>query len=329
MTIRNLDVTKIAYQGASEKVKKSLEHILNTHLKKVNMDLSLDRFVAMLQVVKKKQREEHKLNNEVPQIIFSSQPSVLVEIEGIPVYRDLGGNIAQVANSRFLIAQDKNNQKYYLQCAGRWFAAEQISGPWTIAGKVPGKVSALTNKNDLLSGKGALDKVPKVFVSTKPTVLVQSEGTPEMVKIYNTDLSYIKNSENDFFRDDKNMKFYVLASGRWFSADSKTGPWIFVPSNKLPDDFREIPASSFKAHVLAAVAGTQEANDAVLESYIPHTSVMNRGKVKLNIIYDGEPEFKTISGTILLVGSFTTLSMAGVQHLLDPLVLPKRFLIML
>lgn len=295
--LKDIEILKIAYPDASEKVKKSLGDIIRKHLLEADMSISMDRLVAMLDTVEKQAKTDSKFDNTVPQFIFSNEPAVLVFIDGEPVMRDQGNGLSLVANSSFLIVQDTGNKKYYLKAAGRWFQAEKLAGPWQVSEKVPDNIAALDKKDDNGDKAKAGEEVPKIIVAMKPTVLIQSFGEPEVAKIPETNLSFLENSDSDVFRDDSTMKLYVLASGRWFTADKKEGPWTFIKSEQLPKDFKEIPNDSPKADVLASVAGTQVADDAIMESYIPQTATIKRGTVKLDIVYDGEPEFKPIEGT--------------------------------
>ncbi|MCB0814319.1 MAG: hypothetical protein KDB87_14315, partial [Flavobacteriales bacterium] len=69
---------------------------------------------------------------------------------------------------------------------------------------------------------------------------------------------YVANSPNDILMDINGQAYYVLLSGRWYSAKSlEAGDWSYVSSEKLPADFAQIPEGSDKDVVLASVAGTQ------------------------------------------------------------------------
>lgn len=46
-----------------------------------------------------------------------------------------------------------------------------------------------------------------------------------------------------------------------------------------------------------SVAGTPEAEDAMLDARVPQTAAIERSKAKLEVRYDGEPQFKAIEGT--------------------------------
>jgi hypothetical protein len=90
---------------------------------------------------------------------------------------------------------------------------------------------------------------------------------------------------------------YVLLSGRWFRSATKEGPWTFVRPDSLPAIFREIPPASDIGGVRASVAGTEEAEDAVLDLEIPQTAAIKRHDAKLTVEYKGEPKFKDVAGT--------------------------------
>ena len=94
---------------------------------------------------------------------------------------------------------------------------------------------------------------------------------------------------------------YVLISGRWFKGNAVEAPWEFVPANELPPDFAKIPVDSPKAHVLASVAGSPEAEQAVLEAGIPQTAVVSLQDHSFVPVFDGPPQFADIPGTSLKV----------------------------
>lgn len=63
----------------------------------------------------------------------------------------------------------------------------------------------------------------------------------------------------------------MLLSGRWFRAARASGPWTFVRADQLPAAFKNVPAASDIGGVRVSVAGTEEAEDAMLDSAIPQT----------------------------------------------------------
>ncbi len=69
--------------------------------------------------------------------------------------------------------------------------------------------------------------------------------------------------------------------------------------NALPADFSKIPEGSPKDNVLASVAGTDAAREAVMDAQIPQTAKVDRKTANTSVTYDGEPQFKDIDGTSL------------------------------
>ena len=96
------------------------------------------------------------------------------------------------------------------------------------------------------------------------------------------------------------QQIYVLLSGRWYSAPNENGPWAYVAPNQLPADFAQIPPGSPKANVLAFVPGTQAAQDATADTYIPQTAAIDTNNYQQPPVdYDGDPDFVPIQGTPL------------------------------
>jgi hypothetical protein len=108
----------------------------------------------------------------------------------------------------------------------------------------------------------------------------------------------MSNTESDVLLEVASQQLYVLLSGRWFESPSTKGPWEFVRADRLPASFSEIPADSDRGHLLTWVAGTQMANDAILDAAIPQTASVRR-EATLDVTYDGEPRFEPIEGTSL------------------------------
>jgi hypothetical protein len=94
--------------------------------------------------------------------------------------------------------------------------------------------------------------------------------------------------------------WYVLLSGRWFKNAQLRGNWEFA-SDSLPEEFRRIPVTHPKAHVLSAVPGTPQAQDAVLLASVPQVAVVQRETAakEAKAVYVGAPQFQPIAGTAL------------------------------
>ncbi|MGH9261640.1 MAG: carbohydrate-binding family V/XII, partial [Acidimicrobiales bacterium] len=89
----------------------------------------------------------------------------------------------------------------------------------------------------------------------------------------------------------------LLIAGRWVRSASLQGPWSFARPDSLPAAFQEIPEDSPIGGVRSSIALTVEAQDAVLDLEIPQTTAVKRSEAKLEVTYDGEPNFAAITGT--------------------------------
>ncbi len=68
--------------------------------------------------------------------------------------------------------------------------------------------------------------------------------------------------------------------------------------DELPESFLAIEAEGDMAHLRASVAGTEEAEESVLEAQIPQTAAIRRDST-IDVEYDGQPQFEEIQGTEL------------------------------
>jgi hypothetical protein len=136
-----------------------------------------------------------------------------------------------------------------------------------------------------------------VVTATEPTELVVITGDPALVPISGTDLLYVSNTESDLFKELQSQDYFLLLSGRWFRSRTLAGQWSYVPPDALPPTFARIPPDSPKSDVLASVAGTEAANDAIVDAAIPQTAAVKRAEASLEVTYDGDPQFEPVEGT--------------------------------
>jgi hypothetical protein len=96
------------------------------------------------------------------------------------------------------------------------------------------------------------------------------------------------------------QQYYVLISGRWFTAKTLEGPWSHVAAKSLPADFSKIPADHPMADVLISIPGTTQAREAAIANQIPQTATVQRDVQPTQVVYDGgKPQWKPIDGTPL------------------------------
>jgi len=308
-TFSDIKITKFAYPEASDKMKESIQGIIEKSLTNARLSISTDRLLTMMSALEDEKKKDSLISEgDVPKFFFSTQPAVLVLIDGKPVLQKQENGFSRVENSEYFIAHDNDSKKYYLHCATQWFSSDKLESDWSPTDEVPENIKNADGESGKITKKTPSGITPEIIVSSQPAELIQSYGSPQLGTIPGTSLSYLKNSDNDLFRDEKDSKLYLLVSGRWFAADQKEGPWVLIKSESLPADFKKIPDSSPKANVLASISGTQEAEDAVLESYIPQTATLKRGEADIKVEYDGEPVFEKVKATSLEYATNTTAS---------------------
>src|SRR5262249_22288512 len=70
------------------------------------------------------------------------------------------------------------------------------------------------------------------------------------------------------------------------------GPWTYVAASGLPADFARIPKDGPPGVVLASVAGTPQAQEALIANSIPqNATVLRTGGPKFTPVFDGPPQW--------------------------------------
>lgn len=275
--------------------------------------ISLDRLVAS--VDKTESASPVPVRNEPPMIFVSSQPAILVQVDGQPVLADIKDTKLQfVVNTNWPLFLDKSKSNYYLFTGKRWLTAANPNGPWSITATLPKDMSKLA-KDPQWSGLAKAISPPAtdsgaastVFYSTGPAEVILFQGQPVYTRIAGTQLVYAANTDADLFVHSPARQFYYLAAGRWFRSDNLEGPWVYATPD-LPADFARIPVTSPASRVLVSVPGTEQAKDAVLLAQIPTTVTVNPASAaaQVKVTYSGTPEFRPIEGTSLSYATNTT-----------------------
>jgi hypothetical protein len=275
--------------------------------------IALDRLEASLAASDTVHPKRVTVKNDPPRIIVSYSPAILVPISGKAVWRDVpNSGYERVINTRALVLRGKWEKACYLHVYDGWLSAGSVEGPYHLANNPPLGIedvaNTLVNQKlvDPLSGANAKSPpslakgVPTIYVLEKPAELIVFKGQPDLHMVVGTALLWASNTTADVIMDTKASHYYVLISGRWYRAPTLDGPWDFVASDKLPADFSRIPPSSPAGVVLASVAGTPQAKEALIANSIPQTATIPRtGGPSFTPVFDGNPQFQPIHGTPL------------------------------
>ncbi|MDH3734891.1 MAG: hypothetical protein OEU54_15285 [Gemmatimonadota bacterium] len=303
--IQDVTVDRVRFPNATDEQLDRVAEIIEDAVPD-DMVISLDRLLTSLELVEREREAVANLNNDPPVIEFRSQPAALVLIDGEPrVTQIQGSTLMRVVNTAFTILLDPRADTYWLYAGGDfWYTSAEIAGPWRVAPTVPSPVRELQppepeadEYGDPLAQGGNNDTPPLIVVATEPTELISTTGEPEFVRLDDTGLLSLDNTDSFVFMELESQRFFLLISGRWYrTASLENGPWTFMPADEIPEGFQRIDPSSDAGAVLASVAGTDEALDAVLDAQVPQTAAVSR-EATVTATFDGDPQFEPIEGT--------------------------------
>lgn len=298
--IARVEVTRAKFPESTPRLEETVAAIVERELPGSN-PWSLDRIYAGLEADKNERAAAATIRNDAPEIFVSTAPAVLLVYQGEPQARRVPDtDLSRIVNTGHFVVYDGAGRNYYLAHGPYWYRAKDALGPWEAIANPPSRVAALEPEDP---GEGPrdgrrLDAAPEVVSSAKPAELIVFDGKPQFETVEDTDLLVVVNSDKDVLRDVESQKYFVLLSGRWFTSPTLDGPWTFVPSDRLPETFADIPRGSEIAHLRASVAGTPEAEEAVLSAHVPKIEAIDRDeRGAFRVIYDGAPEFRRIKGT--------------------------------
>lgn len=248
------------------------------------------------------------LKSDPPPIFASKTPAILVQTNGKEVVAPLKGapGVSFVVNTNWDLFKVDADGTYYLRDEKSWLASKDLASGWQPVTTLPEALSKLPDEENWKEARAAMPPTafgeggaPRVIYSAEPAEMIQFTGEPALEAVPGTGLQWASNSDSAVFFDKATADWYVLLSGRWFSAKSLDGPWAFATPS-LPLDFQNIPSDGPYATVRASVPGTSENAEARLKASIPQMArVATDGSVTVDVAYSGEPKFEPIKGTSL------------------------------
>ena len=259
------------------------------------------------------------VKNSPPVIFYADRPASLVVFDGEPVLVPAGkSGLTYAVNTNWAVFVDHGT--WFLLNNGVWFSAAQVGGPYQPVTQLPESFQALKKEPEFSSvaryipakAPPANYVAPQILVSQKPAEIIVTAGAPSLRAVSGTGLQRVVNTPNVLFFHAAENLYYVLLSGRWFSARAFAGPWEFA-TDRLPPDFSLISPTGPDAAVLASVPGTIAAQEAVLTAQIPQTATLKRDAVKITVVYSGPPHFVPLPGTTLLYALNTNTYVLQVQ----------------
>lgn len=309
VALESIKINGVKLPGIDDTVKiGKLKRLLESEIPTWQLSGSLDELVSTIE--DEQQVMSDDIKNDPPVIHYTTQPTTLVLMDGEPrLQDDKDLKMKRIINTAFLIVENPEDKKYYLYGGQFWYASASMKEGYAAVSALPKTIATLDQqlkKQQKEKTVKSEDGPPAILVSITPAEIIQSKGEAVFANVAGTGLLYVSNSGDDIFRYIEDQQFYVLLSGRWYSAAKLQGPWNFVAQDKLPKDFARIPEGSEKDDVLASVAGTQASRDAVRDAQVPQTAKVDRKTATCTVTYDGEPKFEKIEGTSLELGMNTS-----------------------
>lgn len=303
--------------------KQNLRELISAVAPTWQFNTSLDQFMASLQKASIEADQSTGLINTPPNIYYEKSYTELVYVDGEPIFENVDNSelYQYVVNTPYFIVKSNSDGFLYLKAGSFWFRAEDFYYEWQYIDQPPQTIMALERRNNQVNplNSNNLSNVnsskPKLIVTIFPAQLIQTSGDPEMKMIPNTDLYEISNSPNDLLFDNLAREYYVIFSGRWYKSKTLVrGDWQFVQPKDIPVYFRKIPINSVWGKFRISIPGTPEAMSAALDNGIPQTAIIERINVRMDIEYDGEPEFVAIEGTNMAYAVNTNLSVVKINE---------------
>jgi len=294
-----IKVSEVRFSSLSADEVARLRQDIGDEIPRWNLSYSVDALLAQVKLLEEQKAAADGLKTDVPKILFRNSPAVLLTLEDKPAWgKSTDSAFQRLENSAAFVVRNERSGDTYLRIPPFWWTSTDLLGPWQETDNVPQAVMDQW-KNEPQPQLPSTDLGPivrpEVIPATGAAELVWTDGAPQYAPITGTDLLYIRNTDSDVFLETRTQTRYALFSGRWYRSPQSKDAWEFVASDQLPADFSRIPITSEKRHVLACVAGTPQAREAVQNADIPQTEAVKPGPVpELQATYDGEPQFTDI-----------------------------------
>ncbi|MCP4833745.1 MAG: hypothetical protein GY895_03180 [Phycisphaera sp.] len=247
-------------------------------------------------------------SSEAPRVVYRTEPTTLLQLPTPMRTRDYAPGIETVVGvpqPLFKVTVDGSVDWYLFDGSGWLTSADLMSEDWADVRELPAPIRDLPADARYDAFRTAIDAiddapvaVPRVAHVDGPAALVVVDGDPSWEPIPQTNLLRATNTTSDLLLDTDDGRYYLLSSGRWFTASEPAGDWERLAAADVPAGFRSIPADDGSAsHVLASIPGTHESRAAIVRTQVPEIAAIDRKAASLDVVYDGAPRFQRIDGT--------------------------------
>ena len=132
---------------------------------------------------------------------------------------------------------------------------------------------------------------PPIFISTRPAILLQTDGDPTFAPVKDrAGLFFVVNTNWDLFRIEDGGALYLRDDTHWLTAQAMQGPW--TPASELPQLLKDLPDDGTWKDARAAAVPERYPNGAVPQVITTATP----GEL---LLFVGEPRLADVRGTSL------------------------------
>lgn len=294
--IRDVRVTDVRWPESKDADEQRFTAVVEAAVPDNGFEISIESLSASLETAEIERQSLENLKNDPPEIVFREELAVLLLYDGEPRYTKIENSpYERIMNAPMAVVRKERSKDHWLSSGKFWYEAKDPMGPWAPTSSPPKDLVQAMQSAEADSEQP--DSPPAIVTAKTPTELIVTQGKPDWQSLPGGDLLYVANTESPWLRELATNNMYLVLSGRWYRSKSKDGPWAFVRADELPASFKEIPPASDIGGLRTAVAGTDEAEDAIRDQQIPQTAAIKRSEAKLSVEYDGKPKFEDIPGT--------------------------------
>jgi hypothetical protein len=152
------------------------------------------------------------------------------------------------------------------------------------------QVVAYIEKDSTVTSISVKNDPPVIFVSMKPAILLQLEGSPVKAEASKEQLEFVLNANYPLFFDKNTNNYYLFDGLEWRKGSAAYGPWTFTGS--LPKSMNNLTKDSNWVQLKSIIPAVTKASSKMPD-------VLYAEQPAELILFEGEPAYKNISGTTL------------------------------